>query len=165
MACACSTQAEEPSRIGAIWEAFHQEQPSCAGATIGPEDAAQIVERGAESPSFVFPLRREGGHFMLFSQYAVAHRMFVLTFLEDYRRAPELAQPWASVHLFDELVVSKGVGLLRCEVASERLTTAEAAHLLLLIQRFYATSSYDKVWTFNHAERHFDLDGYLAACP
>ena len=91
--------------------------------------------------------------------------MFVLTFLEDYRRAPEMAQPWASVHLFDELVTSKGVGLLRAEVVPERLTTPEAAHLLLLIQRFYGTSSYDKVWTFNHAERHFDFDGYLASCP
>ena len=39
------------------------------------------------------------------------------------------------------------------------------AHLLLLVQRFYATSSYDKVWTFNHAERHFNLDAYLATCP
>ena len=67
-------EAEEPTRIGAIWEAFHQEQSSCAGASIGPEDAAHIVERGAESPNFVFPLRREGGHFMLFSQYSPAHR-------------------------------------------------------------------------------------------
>ena len=50
-------------------------------------------------------------------------------------------------------------------MAPERLTKAEAAHLLLLVQRYYGTSSYDRVWTFNHAERHFDLDGYLAACP
>ena len=90
---------------------------------------------------------------------------FVMTSLEEYQKNEATAQPWASVHLFDELVTSKGVGLLRAEVVPERLTTPEAAHLLLLIQRFYGTSSYDKVWTFNHAERHFDFDGYLASCP
>ena len=100
-----------------------------AGATLGPEDAQAIVERGAESPNFVFPLRRDGGHFMLFSQYAPAHRMFVLTFLEDYRQNPSMAQPWASVHLFDDLLTTKGVGLLRAEVVPERLMTEEASHL------------------------------------
>ena len=139
-------QPEAPARITAIWESFHKEQPNVAGVAVGPEEAASIVERGGESPNFVFPLRRDGGHFMLFSQFAPAHRMFVLTFLEDYRRAPEMAQPWASVHLFDELLAVKGVGLLRAEIAPERLTTAEAEHLLLLVQRYYGTSHYDKVW-------------------
>ena len=120
---------EEPARISAIWEAFHDAQPNVAGATLGPEDAQTIVERGAESPNFVFPLRRDGGHFMLFSQYAPAHRMFVLTFLEDYRQNPSMAQPWASVHLFDDLLTTKGVGLLRAEVVPERLMTEEASHL------------------------------------
>ena len=54
-------QEEEPTRIGAIWEAFHTDQPSVAGSTVGPEEAALIAERGGESPSFVSPLRREGG--------------------------------------------------------------------------------------------------------
>ena len=40
-------------------------------------------------------------------------------------------------------------------------------HLLLLYRRYYGNEStgYDKVWMFNHAEKHFDLDAYLAACP
>lgn len=157
--------AEEPARVGAIWDAFHDDKTSCAGTTVGPEEATHLVERGTESPNFVFPVRREGGHFMLFSQYATAHHMFVMTFLEDYRRAPETAQPWASVHLFDDFTSTKGVGLLRCEVVPERLTAAEASHLMLLVQRYYATSHYDKVWSFNHAERHFDVEAYLASCP
>ena len=91
--------------------------------------------------------------------------MFALTSLEEYQRSPTLAQPWASVHVFDELLSTKAVALLRAEVVPERLTTEEAAHLLLLLRRYYGTASYDKVWMFNHAEKHFDLDGYLAACP
>ena len=52
---------------------------------------------------------------MLYSQYAPAHQMFVYTFLEDYRRSPELSPPWMSVLLFDDLLDTKGVALLRAE--------------------------------------------------
>ena len=113
--------------------------------TIDPSEHASIIERGAESPMFVFPLRREGGHFMLLSQFTAAHRMFVLTSLEEYRRSPTLAQPWASLHVFDELLSTKAVALLRAEVVPERLTTEEASHLLLLLRRYYGTANYDKV--------------------
>jgi hypothetical protein len=50
-------------------------------------------------------------------------------------------------------------------VVPERLTNAEAEHLLLLVRRYYGTPSYDKVWMFNHAEKRFDLDAYLKTCP
>ena len=33
------------------------------------------------------------------------------------------------------------------------------------MRRYYGTDDYDRVWTFNHAERHFNLDAYLSACP
>jgi len=158
-------EQEEPSRISALWDAFHETKPDIAGASVAPDEYASIVERSSESPMFVFPIRRGGGHFMLFSQFSAAQRMFALTSLEDYQRSPAMAQPWASVHLFDELLSTKAVGLIRAEVVPERLTAAEAQHLLLLIRRYYGSSNYDKVWMFNHMERRFDLEGYLAACP
>ena len=158
-------QDEEPARVKAIWEAYHSDREGVAGIAIDPAEHADIVARGAESPTFVFPIRGDGGHYMLLSQYTAAQRMFAMTFLEDYRRSPETAQPWASVHVFDELLATNGVGLLRAEVMPERLPTAEAERLLLLIRRYYGSSSYDKAWTFNHAERHFDLDAYLKGCP
>ena len=158
---------ESSVRIGAIWESYHADKPAVAGAPVAIADFDRMQTRGAESPNFVFPIRREGGHFMLFSQYSAADSMFVLTYLEEYQRNPAAAQPWASVSLFDELITSKGVALVRAEVAEERLTKAEAEHLLLLYQRYYGNEStgYDKVWMFNHADRHFDLGGYLASCP
>ena len=94
-----------------------------------------------------------------------AHRRFALTFLDDYKQNPQMAQPWASVHLFDELLATKGVGLVRSEVVAERLTTDEAAHLLLLVRKYYGTDSYDRPYTFNHAQRHFSMDKYLETCP
>ena len=79
---------------------------------VDPQEHETILERGSESPTFVFPLRRESGHFMLFSQFSAANRMFVLTYLEDYRQNPTMAQPWGSVHLFDELLETVKVASL-----------------------------------------------------
>lgn len=158
-------ESEEPGRISAVWEAFHESKSGVAGARIDLTEYESIAERSAESPLFVFPIRREGGHFMLLSQFSGGDRMFVLTSLAEYQQNPSLAQPWASVHLFDELLTTKAVALMRAEVVPERLTDEEADHLLLLLRRYYGTKAYDKVWMFNHAEKHFDLDGYLKECP
>lgn len=156
---------EEPARVRAIWEAYHAEHDSVAGASVDAVEYGELTARAAESPTFVFPVRGDGGHYMLLSQYTAAQRMWALTYLEEYKQSPATAQPWASVHLFDELLDTKAVGLVRAEVVPERLPTAEAERLLMLVRRYYGTSAYDKVWTFNHAERHFDLDAYLKTCP
>lgn len=156
---------EEPARVSAIWDSYHDNKPALAGTRLDSSEYEQLWERACESPAFVFPIRRDGGHFMLYCQFAKAERMFVLTYLEEYRTNPQLAQSWASVHLFDELLDTKAIALIRAEVSPDRLTETEAEHLLLLIRRYYATSSYDRVWTFNHAERHFDIGAYLASCP
>ena len=158
-------QDEPPGRIAAIWEQYHAERPGLAGEAIDAAEHELLVQRATESPQFVLPIRREGGHFMLFSQYAAAQSMFALTFLEDYQRSADAAQPWASVHVFDDLLTTKAVALLRAETVPERLTKAEAEHLLLLLRRYYATDNYDKAWTFNHAARHFDFDAFLRGCP
>lgn len=158
-------QDEEPDRVKAIWEAYHTDRQSVAGASVDAAEYEAVAKRAVESPMFVFPVRRDGGHFMLFSQFSAANRLFALTSLEDYQTNPQMAQPWGSVHLFDEMLGDKGVGLVRAEVAKERLTTDEATHLLLLVRRYYGTEAYDKPWTFNHANRHFDVDKYLEECP
>jgi hypothetical protein len=158
-------ESETSARIGAIWEAYHANTPGVSSSLLQAGDAERLLSRAAESPSFVLPIRRDGGHFMLFSQFSPRDNMFVLTFLDEYRRNPAAAQPWGSVHLYDEFLVSKAIALLRAEVATERLTKAESAHLLLLYERYYCTSNYDKVWMFNHSGRHFDIGDYLKSCP
>lgn len=158
-------ETETRARIGAIWETYHADKPGVAGTQLKVDSAEALIRRAVESPTFVFPIRREGGHFMLLSQYSQPDRMFVLTFLAEYQRSPASAQPWASVHIFDDLLTSKGIALLRVEVSTERLTKAEASHLLLLYERYYCTSNYDKVYIFNHSLKHFNLDKFLETCP
>ena len=151
--------------MSVIWEGFHEGRPELSGSSVSAEEHVRIIERAKESPLFIFPVRRDKGHFILFSQFDKQHSMFVMTFLEEYKSNPAAAQPWLSVTLFDELLTSKALGLLRVEAAPERLVKAEAAHVMSLVRRYYGTDNYDRVWTFNHAERHFDIEAYLSSCP
>ena len=105
----------DASQVLHVWATHHAEKAELAGAAAEAAEYETLVQRGAESPSFVWPVRRDGGHMMMYSQYAPAHQMFVYTFLEDYRRSPELSPPWMSVLLFDDLLDTKGVALLRAE--------------------------------------------------
>jgi ATP synthase F1 complex assembly factor 1 len=151
----------EPDGILSIWTKHHADKPELAAAAASADELDRIMKRGTESPSFVWPVRRQSGHILLYSQFAPAHSMFAFTFLEDYRRSPELAPPWMSVLLYNELVPTKGIALLRAESDSDRLTKEETEGLLALVRRFYATDDYDKVWAFNHFQRRFDLQAYL----
>ena len=123
-------EAEEPERIGAIWDSFHEHRPELAGCSVTAEEHLKITERARESPLFIFPVRREQGHFLLLSQFNAPSDMFVMTFLEDYKQNPAAAQPWLSVTLFGELLTSKAVGLLRADIAPERLSKQEGEHVL-----------------------------------
>ena len=123
-------EAEEPERISAIWDSFHEHRPELAGCSVTAEEHLKITERARESPLFIFPVRREQGHFLLLSQFNAPSDMFVMTFLEDYKQNPAAAQPWLSVTLFGELLTSKAVGLLRADIAPERLSKQEGEHVL-----------------------------------
>ena len=130
-----------------------------------PAEEHKLAERARESPLFIFPVRRDKGHFLLLSQFDAPNDMFVMTFLEDYKRNPVAAQPWLSVTMFSELLTAKAVGLLRTDFSPERIVKREGEHVTSLVRRYYGTDNYDRVWTFNHAERHFNLDAFLSSCP
>ena len=60
-------------RVAAIWETYHSDKPAVSGASLNESEHQLILDRGAESPLFVFPVWRESepgkkGHFMLLSQ-------------------------------------------------------------------------------------------------
>ena len=138
-------ELEDAKSVKAIWEGHHKEQNTCVAGTLSGAQYDLLESRAASSPFFVFPVPRDEGHFILLSQAQGKH--FLFTFLEDYKRSPATAQPWASVQLFDELLDTKAVGLVRAEVMPERLASAEADRLLMLVRRYYGTSAYDKVRT------------------
>ena len=117
--------AEEPSRIGKIWETHHNDQPDSAGACCDAAEHDLLVERGRESPLFVFPLRRDGGHLMLLSQFDPKHAMWVMCYLEDYKRNPELAPPWLSAQLFPDLERSPSARCTHVDPDGDLITIAD----------------------------------------
>ena len=131
-------EAEAPDRISAIWDSFHEDRPELAGCSVTAEEHLKITERARESPLFIFPVRREQGHFMLLSQFNAQSDMFVMTFLEDYKQNPAAAQPWLSVTLFGDLLTSKAVGLLRADIAPERLSKPEGEHVMGLARNAWS---------------------------
>ena len=131
-------EAEEPDRIGAIWDSFHEDRPELAGCSVTAEEHVKITERARESPLFIFPVRREQGHFLLLSQFNTQSDMFVMTFLEDYKQNPAAAQPWLSVTLFGDLLASKAVGLLRVDIAPERLSKPEGERVMALARHAWS---------------------------
>ena len=66
---------------------------------------------------FIYPIFREGGYFMLLSEFQDS--CFLFTFLEDYRKNPKAANPWMSLTLYDEFLVDKDLGLLRGDVGAQ----------------------------------------------
>lgn len=106
---------------------------------------------------------------MLLSQFAAEKSMFVMTFLDDYKKNPALAPPWMSVLLFDELLTTKALALMRAEADADRFYKAEVGHLLSLVRRYYGSDAYGErstgPWVFNHAEHHFNLEEFMNSCP
>ncbi|CAN0358130.1 unnamed protein product [Hapterophycus canaliculatus] len=63
---------------------------------------------------FILPVWRDGGHFMILSQYQ--DTCFLLTYLEDYKLNPGGAQPYATISMYSDLVESKDLGLIRADI-------------------------------------------------
>lgn len=66
---------------------------------------------------------REGGYFTLLVEFQ--EKQCFLTYLEDYKTNPSRAQPYMTLSLFDELVETKRLALLRGEMTNH-LTKKEA---------------------------------------
>lgn len=66
--------------------------------------------------------RRESGYFTLIVQFQ--GKQCFMTYLEDYKKNTQGAQPYLTLTFFDEMVETKGVALMRAEVTN-MLTRAE----------------------------------------
>lgn len=150
---------EPPEAIHQVWRSFHADADTYTGHVLPAAAFSTLGERLTESPMLVFPVVREGGYFVLTMQHN--EKSVCYTFLDEFRKDPETAQPWLFLSLFDELVESKGLGLLRGEVMPGRLTKAEAESVVARTIDVYSSDRYDRAWMFNHAPKHFDADAFI----
>lgn len=114
-----------------------------------------------KSPFFIHPLFREGGHFMLVSQFQ-SPNYFLLAFLEDYRADPARAQPLLTISVFEDMADSKGVALVRCDVINRGIDEDEGLGICKSLLNDYADEEdFRIVHTFNKMPDAFDLDAFV----
>lgn len=64
-----SMLAQEPTEsLKSIWTDYYKGNLNIVSGTMSTEKFKFLVQKGKESPFFIFPVFRNGGHFILLSQ-------------------------------------------------------------------------------------------------
>ena len=158
---------EPTAKIAEIWKTYHEGRGDAIGRDIPAKTAQVLVDRAGAAPTFLFPVFRDAGHFMLLSQFQ-NRRHFIFTFLEDYKKNPALARPYLTLTMHDELANDKDIVLLRGDVEKQMLKE-EADHVVSQVVESYCIasrySSNSGALTFNQNPNAFDLDGMMKFYP
>mmetsp|Transcript_22105 Transcript_22105/g.89589 ORF Transcript_22105/g.89589 Transcript_22105/m.89589 type:complete len:200 (-) Transcript_22105:582-1181(-) len=142
---------ESPERVSEIWKLHHAELKTAIGDVLTPSQYGTLMQRAQRCPLFVLPVynTKRTGHFMVFVQWQDKHCL--ITYLDDYKRLGGAAAPYMIVSLFDDLVKTKDVALVRGEVFTDRLSKSDSSKLLVDLKKWYlgAERNYDLLIRFN----------------
>ena len=100
---------------------------------------------------------------MLLSQFQKPSH-FLLAYLEDYKMDPNRAQPLMTFSIFNDLVPSHDVSLIRCDVINKGIEDDEGRKVMdLLVDTYNVDENYDSwVKQFNNQPEKFDVDDYIS---
>lgn len=107
---------ESKERIEAIWSEYHSSKDDSLVTTLSADAFKTLTQRASASPFFLFPVYRQEGFFNMICQFQ--DTCFLLTYLEAFKENPGLAPPCLTVSLYDDLVESKDIGLLRADIVN-----------------------------------------------
>jgi ATP synthase F1 complex assembly factor 1 len=148
---------ETKERVEEIWTSFYREKEHNIAQTWTKKDFEELNAAAKKlGRFFIFPVAREGGHFVVLSQVQDKHVLF--TFLDDYKADPHGAQPYLTVTFYDELAATKDLVLVRGDIQPHALTAPESARLVDLVRSFYLDKPGD-VESFNKG--NFDFEGHI----
>ena len=149
-------EKETPNTIKTIWGDYHANRSQNVSAVISSSQYITLYKRLKESPIFLFPLKRESGYFFMVSQSQEKSNLF--TGLEDFKKRKENSVPYFILTLFDELVLQKGIVLIRGDIIDNLIIKQEASLLLKSFLEYYIeTGLYqDSVHCFNHQPSKFN---------
>lgn len=155
-------EREQPEKIKEIWQTYYDEKPNAIGTDIKADEMKLIIENGKANPFFIFPVRKQSGHYILLAQNQ--EKSFIYTFLEDYKANPHNATPYLVVTMFDELVFKKGVALVRGDVIGD-LSKKESEIIFNMTKLHYTNETfYKKVVTFNRDSSNFNHQEHIDYC-
>jgi len=141
-----------------IWRSYHAEKRDAVGRTITAEACASLLQRAKKCPMMVFPVFKSAdSYLMLVGQFQ--QNVFLLTYLEEYRKNPSTASPWISIAVYDELTSSKGLGMLRADFMPT-LTKREAAVLTEMLLAAYVDSLHPHTEAFNLKPNAFSFEQF-----
>ncbi len=111
---------------------------------------------------FIFPVKKKEGFFNLVLQNQ--DKSFIYTFLDDFKKNPSTSTPYLVITLFDELVFTKNIVLIRGDIIGD-LNVNEAHKILQMTKDFYLQDHlYKKVVEFNQNSRNFNFENHLNFC-
>ena len=84
---------------------------------------------------------------------------FLLAFLEDYKMDPAAAQPLITLSVFDDLVETKDVVLLRCDIINKGIEDDEGYKICQNLIKDYLDG--DAVQMFNTKPDAFNIDEFV----
>ena len=122
-----------------------------------------LRSRAVTCPFFILPVRRDAGHFVMLVQWQ--DNVCLFTFLEEYKKNPHAAEPWAAITMYDELAKTHHVALARNDYNPLHLTKVEAQRLMELVRIYYVEGNqYRMVEDFNHRPDSFDYERHIREC-
>ncbi|KAF7732849.1 ATP synthase mitochondrial F1 complex assembly factor 1 [Apophysomyces ossiformis] len=144
--------------ITKIWTDYHADK-DCITAVIPSETYNTLYKRSQEYPMFIVPMPRETGVEFFLMQFNF-HQCYFTSLLEYKAKGTE-ARPFLTISHFPELSKSKGIVLMKGEIADKpRMIDAQNAQFLAFaVQQFYVTGGDSKlklVEKFHRAPQEFD---------
>jgi len=85
----------------------------------------------------------------------------VMTFLGDFQRNPETATPYMVLTVFDELVESKGIALMRGDLISHLDEDEGHTIMTTLLNGYLRDTGYENIRRFNHEPNTFKYEEYI----
>ncbi|KAI9320868.1 ATP11 protein-domain-containing protein [Dichotomocladium elegans] len=152
-------EKEDPETVSKIWTEYHADK-DCITAIIPKETYDTLYKRSQQYPVFVVPMPRESGIEFFFMQFSF-HQVHFTSLLE-YKAKGSEARPFLTITHFPELADTKGIVLMKGEIADNprMIDTQNAQFLAFALQQFYATGGENKfalVEKFHKEPQNFDF--------
>ncbi|POM78859.1 ATP11 domain containing hypothetical protein [Phytophthora palmivora] len=149
---------EQAPKIRSIWEEFHADKDDAVATTLEAHEFQSLVKRAESAPYFIFPVYRQEGFFNMLCQFQQS--CFLVTYLEAFKENPSAAPPCVAVSLYDNLLESKMLTLVRADVIN--MLDKKESQLLLkqLLASYQDDKLYEHVDKFNNKPDQFDFETY-----
>lgn len=155
-------EGKSKTEISNLWMTYHENKERVHGCFLSGDEGQNILSRAHKMKFFVQPIFRETGFFVLLSQFQTPSH-FLLAYLEDYKMDPNRAQPLMTFSIFNDLVESHNLSLVRCDIINKGIEDNEGRKVMQhLLDAYRTEKEYVAVKTFNKEPNKFDFDDFIS---